>query len=217
MKRRDSLKYLTLSSLGLAGLNPQIAAAEQLTEAPPIPGAPATPNVAIKIPGGRQKFEAERDARLHAEKFFTAQELKTITVLSDIIIPADPKSGSASQAGVPAFIEFIVKDMPHYQTPMRGGLGWLDNKCRKLYGKPFVQCSKTQQIELVDQIAYPAKVKPDMTQGANFFSLMRNLTATGFYSSKMGIEDMGYMGNRPNEWKGVPEEVLKQYGLTGNE
>src|SRR5688572_20233460 len=98
MKRRDSLKYLTLSSLGLAGLNPQIAAAESLIE-PPLPEAPGAKTAAapVKIPGGRQKFEAERDARLHAEKFFTAQELKTISVLSDIIIPADGKSGGASQ------------------------------------------------------------------------------------------------------------------------
>lgn len=216
MKRRDTLKYLTLSSLGLAGLNPQIAAADQLTLTPDLEELPL-PEVPVKVPGGRQPFEAIRDAKLHAEKFFTTHELKTISVLSDIIIPADAKSGSASQAGVPAFIEFIVKDMPHYQTPLRGGLGWLDNKSRKLYGKPFVQASKAQQLELVDQIAYPAKAKPDMAPGVSFFSLMRNLTATGFFSSKMGIEDIGYMGNKPNEWKGVPAEVLKQYSLTGNE
>lgn len=203
MKRRDLLKTITLSSLGLAGLNPQVTAAEMLA-----------PQVPVKVPGGRQKFEAERDARLKSEKFFTPHELATVTVLSDIIIPADEKSGSASQAGVPAFIEFMMKDQPHWQTPMRGGLAWLDNKCRKLYGKPFVQCSKAQQIEMVDRIAYPGLAKPEFRQGVSFFSLMRNFTATGFFSSKMGIADIGYMGNKPNRWEGVPEEVLKQYNLS---
>jgi gluconate 2-dehydrogenase gamma chain len=204
MNRRDLLKTITLSSLGLAGLNPQVYAAEML----------APPDVPLKVPGGRQKFEAERDAKLKNEKFFTPQELLTVTVLADIIIPADDKSGSASQAGVPAFIEFMMKDQPQWQTPMRGGLAWLDNKCRKMYGKAFAQCSKTQQIELVDMIAYPGLAKPEMLQGVSFFSLMRNFTASGFYSSKMGIADIGYQGNKPNQWEGVPEEVLKQYNLS---
>lgn len=148
-----------------------------------------------------------------AEKFFTPHELQTVTVLSDIIIPADERSGSASQAGVPAFIEFMMKDQPRQQTPMRGGIRWLDNTCVKRYGKPFVQCTKTQQIDMVEQIAYPKLAKPDMTQGAAFFSMMRNMTATGFYTSQMGIKDLGYMGNTPNQWNGVPDDVLKQYGL----
>jgi hypothetical protein len=148
------------------------------------------------------------------EKFFTPHELQTVTVLADIIIPADSRSGSASQAGVPAFIEFMMKDQPRYQTPMRGGIRWVDNKCNKLYGKPFVGCTKAQQIELVDQIAYPEQAKPEMTQGVSFFNLMRGFTATGFFSSKMGIADIGYQGNTPNNWEGVPADVLKQYGLS---
>lgn len=201
MKRRDSLKALTLGSLGMA-VNPVEAA------------VPAPPVVPIKIPGGRQKFEAERDARLMAETFFTPHELKTVTVLSDIIIPADAKSGSASQAGVPAFIEFIMKDQPRNQTPMRGGIRWLDNQCVKRYGKQFSECTKAQQLEMVDEIAYPGKAKPDMSQGVAFFNQMRNLTATGFFTSKIGIADLGYMGNTPNNWEGVPADVLAKYGLS---
>lgn len=204
MKRRDSLKALTLSSLGLAGLNPQVTAAELATP----------PDTPVKVPGGRQKFEAERDAKLMGEKFFTPHELQTVTVLGDIIIPADEHSGSASQAGVPAFIEFMMKDQPRWQTPMRGGIRWLDNQCKKRYDKPFAQCTKAQQIEMVDQIAYPEQAKPEMTQGVSFFNMMRGFTATGFYTSKMGIKDIGYVGNTPTEWKGVPEDVLKQYGLS---
>ena len=167
----------------------------------------------VKAAPGRQPFEAERDAKLNAEKFFTPAELRTITILSDIIIPADAKSGSASQAGVPAFIEFMVKDIPTYQTPFRGGLAWMDNQCRKRYGKPFADLPRTQQIEFVDQIAYPGQAKPDMTQGVAFFNLMRNFTISGFFTTKMGIEDLGYKGNVPNQWDGPPEGVLKQYGL----
>ena len=175
------------------------------------------PAPGVKIPGGRLKHEAERDAKLMAEKFFTPQELKTVTMLCDIIIPADKKSGSASQAGVPAFIEFMMKDQPTNQTPMRGGLNWLDNQCRKRYGKPFAESTREQQMEIVELIAYPKLVKPEMSQGASFFTMMRNYTATGFYTSKMGIADIGYVGNVPNNWEGVPEPVLKQYDLSYNE
>ena len=205
MKRRDLLKGIPVTAFGFA-VNPAEAA------------VPAPPEVKpLKIPGGRQKFEAERDAKLNAEKFFTPHELQTVTVLSDIIIPADSRSGSASQAGVPAFIEFMMKDQPRNQTPMRGGIKWLDNTCTKRYGKPFVGCTKAQQIDMVEHIAYPGKAKADMTQGASFFTLMRNLTASGFYSSQIGIKDLGYQGNTPNQWDGVPDDVLKQYGLAYEE
>jgi len=205
MKRRDTLKAFSLAGFGLA-VSPVEAA------------VPSPPDVKpLKIPGGRQKFEAERDARLNAEKFFTPHELQTVTVLSDIIIPADERSGSASQAGVPAFIEFMMKDQPTNQTPMRGGIRWLDNTCVKRYGKTFVLCTKAQQIDMIEQIAYPKQAKGDMTQGASFFSMMRNMTATGFFTSQIGIKDIGYVGNVPNQWDGVPDDVLKQYGLAYEE
>jgi hypothetical protein len=143
--------------------------------------------------------------------------MATIAVLSDIIIPKDDVSGSATDAKVPDFIEFIVKDMPQHQVPMRGGLRWLDVQCMKRYEKAFKDCSDSQKIEMVDALAYPAKAKPEMKQGVAFFSLMRNLTATGFYTSQIGIKDIGYAGNKPNEWKGVPDDVLKQYGLAYSE
>lgn len=162
---------------------------------------------------GRTPEEKEKDEQLFAETFFTKEELATITVLGDIIIPKDDRSGSASEAGVPDFIEFIVKDQPSYQLPMRGGLKWLDMRSLKMFNKSFVDASPEQRIELVELIAYPGKESPENTQGVSFFNLMRNLTATGFFTSKIGIEDMGYMGNRPNAWDGVPDEVLKQYGL----
>ncbi|TAG21047.1 MAG: gluconate 2-dehydrogenase subunit 3 family protein [Cytophagia bacterium] len=203
MKRRDTLRTLAATAFGAAVLPTEAAATP-----------PPTGPVPVKIPGGRLKEEAIRDAKLMADKFFTPHELKTVTALCDIIIPADDKSGSASQAGVPAFIEFMMKDQPQHQTPMRGGLMWLDNQSNKRFGKKWIDCPKNQQMELIDLIAYPAKTKPDVKQGVAFFNMMRNFTATGFFTSQMGIKDLGYAGNMPNKWEGVPADVLKQYGLS---
>ena len=176
----------------------------------------------------RQPEEKSRDEKTIADKFFTEQEMATIAILADIIIPADEVSGSANDAKVPDFIEFIVKDMPQHQVPMRGGLRWLDIQSMKRFGKPFKDTDQKQQLEIVDDIAYPVavdkdhpdrnlnpdrKLKPGMEQGVSFFNLMRNLTATGFFTSEIGVKDLGYVGNRPNKWNGVPDDVLKQYGL----
>ncbi len=161
--------------------------------------------------------KAHEDDVKKADKFFTPEEFATITMLADIIIPKDEKSGSASDAKVADFIEYIVKDEPDYQTPLRGGLRWLDVHCLNTYGQAFKDCAAQQQIEVIDQIAYPAKAKPEMAYGVQFFNLMRNLTATGFYSTQIGWNDIGYVGNRPNQWNGVPDEVLKQYNIAYSE
>jgi len=165
----------------------------------------------------RQPIEKERYEEITSKTFFTEHEMATITILGDIIMPKDSVSGSASDAKVPAFIEFIVKDMPRHQTPMRGGLRWLDMQCLKRYEKAFKDCSEQQRMEMVNEIAWPKKAKPEMIAGVSFFNLMRNLTTTGFYTSEIGVTDLGYMGNRPNQWNGVPDDVLKQYGLAYSE
>lgn len=206
MNRRDSLKALGLGTLS-AGL--LLEACKTDTKK----GAEETTTAAAGDETGRQPFEVERDKKLHADKFFTTAEMATITVLADIIIPKDEKSGSASDAKVPDFIEFIVKDMPDHQTPMRGGLRWLDLQCLNRFGKPFTDCSKDQQIQLIDMIAYPAKAKPEMAQGVAFFNRMRDLTASGFFTSEIGVKDIGYAGNQPGKWTGVPEDILKHYGM----
>ncbi|MFB0499073.1 hypothetical protein ABID99_005310 [Mucilaginibacter sp. OAE612] len=206
MNRRDSLKALGLSTLS-AGL--LLEACKTDTKK----GAEETTTTAAGDEVGRQPFEVERDKKLHADKFFTTAEMATITVLADIIIPKDDKSGSASDAKVPDFIEFIVKDMPDHQTPMRGGLRWLDLQCLNRFGKPFTDCTKDQQIQLIDMIAYPKKAKPEMAQGVAFFNRMRDLTASGFFTSEIGVKDIGYAGNQPGKWTGVPEDILKHYGM----
>ncbi|MES2518403.1 MAG: gluconate 2-dehydrogenase subunit 3 family protein [Bacteroidota bacterium] len=215
MKKRDFLKNIGLSSLGLAVVSQDALAGEMLDGPKPKPKAKTAASASTpKYNYGRTKDEMARDAKLLAEKFLTDHELKTITVLVDIIIPADKFSGSASQAGVPAFIDFIVKDKPEFKTPMRGGLRWLDSTAIKRFGKDFIACTPKEQINIVDDIAYPEQAKKEFSQGVNFFTLMRNLTASGFYSSEMGHKDMDYQGNRPNNWEGVPDDVLKQYGLS---
>ncbi len=172
--------------------------------------------------------DASLDDRMQEEKaylakmakeanFFNEHEMATITVLGDIIMPKDEVSGSASDAKVPEFIEFIVKDMPSHQTPLRGGLRWLDLHCYKLYEKAFVNLSAAQQITVVDSIAYPEKAAKELAQGVSFFNLMRDLVTTGFYTTEIGIKDLGYVGNAPNQWNGVPDEVLKQYKLAYSE
>jgi gluconate 2-dehydrogenase gamma chain len=207
MKRRDSLKALTLGTLGVTTLL-QSCEPDKKTE---------TGSTETTLKYDRHPFEKQRDEKLLAEKFFDEHEMKTISVLGDIIIPKDEVSGSASDAGVPAFIEFIVKDKPQYQLTMRGGLKWLDMQCLKQFNKSFVDCSTVEQITLVDQIAYPEQAKPDMKQGIAFFNVMRDLTTTGFFTSEIGIKDLGYMGNKPNQWDGVPKEVLDEMGLAYDE
>ncbi|HEX5154851.1 MAG TPA: gluconate 2-dehydrogenase subunit 3 family protein [Parafilimonas sp.] len=207
MNRRESLK-----ALGITGLSATVlveACKDKTNSKEAATSGPATNDAnADRLPN-----EVERDNALVKNKFFTTEELATITVLADIIIPKDEKSGSASDAGVPAFIDFIVQDMPDHQVPMRGGLRWLDITCLKRHEKSFIDCSKEQQLQLVDEIAYPTLAKPDMQQGVTFFNRMRSLTASGFFSSKIGMEDVGYVGNRPNKWEGVPADDIKKYGL----
>jgi gluconate 2-dehydrogenase gamma chain len=150
-------------------------------------------------------------------KFFTEHELATVAVLSDIIIPKDDVSGSATEAKVPEFIDFMMRDKPDYQTPMRGGIKWLDMHCLKKYENTFKDCDAKQQISVVDEIAYPNKAKKENQAGVNFFNLIRNLTISGFYTTEIGIKDVGYAGNKPNQWNGVPDDVLKQYNVAYTE
>ena len=166
----------------------------------------------------RMQEEKDYIVKVKAQpNFFTEHEMATITLLADIIIPKDAVSGSATDAKVPEFIEFIVKDMPDHQVPMRGGLKWLDLHSYKKHTKAFTECSGKEQIGIVDEIAYPQKAAPELAQGVSFFNKIRDLVTTGFYTAEIGVKDLGYMGNVPNMWAGVPDEVLKQHGLAYTE
>ena len=147
--------------------------------------------------------------------FFTPHELNTVNILVDLIIPADERSGSATDAGVPEFMDFMMTDRPTMQLPMRGGLAWIDYRCEKLFDNTFLDCTDEQRIELLDSIAYPDIAAPEDSPGVAFFNSFRNLTASGFWSSKIGVEDLQYIGNTfVPEWKGCPEEIQKHLGLS---
>lgn len=213
MNRRESLRTLGIG-VAATGLLLDASCKNNTTETTQ-PGASIEPKSASSSTDAtRTPEEIERDKKLKAEKFFNEHEMATITILADIIIPKDDKSGSASDAKVPEFIAFIVNDMPEHQTPMRGGLRWLDLQCLNRYNTTFREASNAQQLEMVNMIAYPKRARPEMAQGVSFFNRMRDLTATGFFTSEMGLKDMGYVGNSPNKWDGVPADVLKQYGIT---
>lgn len=205
MNRRENLKLLFTGSLAsgflFTGCGPETQ------------DIPHEPKIGEFGSYGRTPEEILHNERLKSETFFTNEERKKLDVLVDIIIPADDTSGSATDAGVPDFIEFMMKDIPAYQTPMRGGLFWLDHRADELFGEKFMDISKEQRIQIIDEIAYPDKAKPEVESGVRFFNMLRNLTATGFFTSEEGFKDLGYVGNRPNAWDGVPEEVLVKHGL----
>ncbi|MBI4422024.1 MAG: gluconate 2-dehydrogenase subunit 3 family protein [Gemmatimonadetes bacterium] len=149
-------------------------------------------------------------------KFFTAHEWETARVLVDLIIPKDERSGSATDAGVPEYMDFLMTDGSDGQrTAMRGGLAWLDIQCRKRFGKRFSECAAAERTAVLDAIAWPARATPDMSQGVAFFTSFRDLTGAGFFSSRMGVADLQYQGNTfVPEWKGCPPEALRKLGVS---
>lgn len=208
MNRRENLKLLFTGSLAsgilFTGCGP---------ETPDTVEIPHNPKIGEFGSYGRTPEEIIHNENLKSATFFTEEEQKKLNVLVDMIIPADETSGSATDAGVPDFIEFMVKDIPSYQTPLRGGLLWLDYKSDELFGSKFLEISEDQRIQIIDLIAYPDTAKPENQNGVLFFNRLRNLTSTGFFTSEEGFKDLGYVGNRPNAWDGVPEEVLAKHGL----
>lgn len=161
---------------------------------------------------GRTGAEEERDEELHSKTFFSEEEMATIAILSDIIIPEDEDSVAATETGILGFIEFIVKDMPEHQLPMRGGLMWLKNESNKRFNKPFTEISKENQLDVVDQIAYPKDFEKN-SAGPVFFRNIKNLVVTGYFTSEPGFKYLDYRGNTPNVWDGVPDHILKKHGM----
>ncbi len=148
-------------------------------------------------------------------KFFTAHEWDTVRTLVDLIIPKDERSGSATEAGVPEFMDFMLGDDPDLQTPIHGGLAWLDHECDDRYGKTFVACSGAERGAVLDDIAWPKKAKPEHSAGVAFFNSFRDFTASGFFSSRMGVQDLRYIGNTfVAEWRGCPPEALAKLGVS---
>lgn len=162
---------------------------------------------------GRTPEEAAFDEKLLSEEFFKDNERETIKTLANLILPPNEK-GTIEQAGVVDFIEFMAKDVPEFQVKIRGGLMWLNGHCNSKYSTVFVKCTEDQQKEVLDSIAYPDPNAGEQVQEVQFFSLMRNLVLTGYFTSEVGIKELGYVGNTPNNWDGVPQDVLDAHKMS---
>lgn len=196
MSRREALGLLALTPLAAAVQGPQQTLVQIAPKPPAAEPAPAA---------------------AWAPKFFTAQEFATVGVLANLVIPADERSGSATDAGVPEFMDFVLSEIADGagRTAMRGGLAWLDGESRRRFEKRFVELAEAQQTAILDDIAWPRRARPEMSHGVTFFSRFRDMVASGFWSSKMGIEDLRYLGNTAvMEWNGCPPEALAKLGVS---
>ena len=156
---------------------------------------------------------AERGQQ-YQPKVFNTHEWNTARVLVDLVIPRDARSGSATEAQVPEFMDVFMETRENMRTWMRNGLTWLDDECKRRYTKAFVDCDDTQRKAVLDDIAWPRRARPEMQAGVRFFNNFRNFTSSGFWSSQMGVEDLQYMGNRPiAQWDGCPPEALDKLGV----
>ena len=170
---------------------------------------------AAQAAASAQAARATVTAKPLVPKFFTATEFRLVRMLADIIIPTDERSGSATDAGVPEFMDFMMIDQPARQVAMRGGLAWLDVECQKRFDKTFLNSADGERTAVLDDIAWPSQAKPEFAHGVAFFNNFRDLTASGFWTTRMGIDDLQYMGNRSvARWNGCPPEALKKLGVS---
>jgi len=147
-------------------------------------------------------------------RFFTAHEYATVNILVDLIIPKDERSGSATEAGVPPFMDFMMIDDPNRQTAMRGGLALIDHVCNERFEKTFTACTDAQRRSLLDDIAFTRDPPDALSHAVAFFNSFRDLTASGFWTTKMGIADLQYTGNVfVDEWQGCPQPALDKLGV----
>ncbi|OGA50656.1 MAG: hypothetical protein A3G25_09170 [Betaproteobacteria bacterium RIFCSPLOWO2_12_FULL_63_13] len=194
MKRRDVLKMLL---------------------AAPAAGLAWTDAEAMQAAAAAQTARAAATAKPFVPKFFTAAEFRLVRVLADLVIPQDERSGSAGDAGVPEFMDFMMIDQPARQVAMRGGLAWLDVECQERFDKTFINCAEAERTAVLDDIAWPQRARPELAHGVAFFNSFRDLTASGFWTTRMGIDDLQYTGNRSvARWNGCPDEALKKLGVS---
>jgi hypothetical protein len=150
--------------------------------------------------------------------FFTPEEWRVVRLLVDLVLPRDERSGSATDAGVPEYMDFMMLDKPELQPRMRDGLKWLEDESARRFGAGFANLETTQQTAILDDIAWPARARDVMQDGVRFFTFFRDQTASGFWSSRMGVEDLQYIGNTyVAEWRGCPPEALEKLGVSYEE
>lgn len=187
--RRDILKTLTLSAVGGSVL--QVIPAKAAEYAHKL-----IQNQKVASPSGK-----------YAPKYFLPHQYEMLTDLCDTIIPKDEKSGGAVEAGAPEFIDLLTSENEKYQVTLGGGLMWLDGFCTDRFANLYLDCTPEQQKQALDLIAFRknAKQDPSLSQGVAFFAFLREMTCDGFYTSKIGIEDLQYIGNTAlREFPGCP-------------
>ena len=151
----------------------------------------------------------------YAPKVFTDHEWATVRLLVDYLIPRDDVSGAATDALVPEFMDTMLDLEPEMSTPTRGGLAWLDSECQRRFSVNFVDCAEVQRRQVLDDLAWPQRARPALAAGVAWFSSFRDFTATGFFTSEMGVKDLGYQGNTAlPEWTGCPEANYQRLGVT---
>jgi gluconate 2-dehydrogenase gamma chain len=165
--------------------------------------------------------ETDAGATAYVPKFFTAHEWRTVRVLADIVIPKDEHSGSATDAKAPEFMDFMFAEKDTSESSkiqMRGGLAWLDTEMRSRFGIDFVGSTDANRRAVLDDIAYPKQVKPELRRGSAWFDRFRSSVASAFFSSAMGWQDLKYMGNVFNtNWNGCPKPALDKLGVSYEE
>ena len=195
---------------------PRRDALKQLISAPLAAGLAWTPTEAR---AARARADAARQVATNSQtiftpSFLTQHEYATVATLTEMILPADDQSGGASSAGVPEFIDFMMLDQPDRQRTIQNGLSWLDTECRRRFDQSFVDCSDEERADLLDDIAWPGRASETLEEGVRFFSNIRDLTATGFWTSREGIDDLQYLGNRYlSNWQGCPPDALAKLGV----
>ena len=178
LSRRDALRHLGIGVTASVSLE----AAQHAHEA-----------VAL------QKSAAKGD---YSPNYFTTHEYQTLRRLADLIMP-----GSLA-AGATEFIDYLSsqnKDMGDIYT---GGIAWLDTEMKRRYGAAFVDAKPADQTALLDLIAYRRNSTPELAPGIHFFAWMRNMVVDAYYTSPVGVKDLGYMGNQAISEFSVPAEAL---------
>lgn len=199
LNRRDALKLL-----GVLPLAPVVAPGTAAHAAAGALGPLAWTDPEVAQAAARTASLEPEQQGAFKPRFFTPHEYATVRVLVDMVIPADEKSGSATEARVPEFIDFMMMDGGEpRRVAMRGGLAWLDEESRRRYGGTFIAATAVQRGKILDDIAWPKKAPATLSHGVAFFNRFRDLTAAGFFSSEIGHRDLGFQGNVPvMEWKG---------------
>jgi Gluconate 2-dehydrogenase subunit 3 len=209
MDRRTTMKWVLAASAAWPLLDKHAAAAAS-TPAPsttPARGYGTDPNLmANHRPGELWPLT------------LTAAQRRLAGILSDIIIPADERSPSASAVGVVEFIdEWISAPYPSHQrdrTTVLDGFTWLDAEAARRFGKGFADLGSREQLGICDDICDASRAPPAWHAAARFFALYRDLSAGGFYSTPVGRKDLQYSGNVPlARFEGPPPALLKTLGL----